>query len=61
MLRANNPALLYADLVDQSGVDFFRMICEKNLEGIVAKHRTSPYSKSAKWMEIKNPAYTQSE
>jgi ATP-dependent DNA ligase len=37
------------------------MICEKNLEGIVAKHRASPYSPSAKWIKIKNPAYPQSE
>lgn len=48
IVRSNEPALLYADHVDGYGVDFFRMICEKNLEGIVAKHRASPYSKAAK-------------
>jgi ATP-dependent DNA ligase len=37
------------------------MICDKDLEGIVAKHRASPYSASAKWIKIKNTAYTQSE
>jgi len=36
-------------------------ICEKNLEGIVAKHRDSCYDARAKWIKIKNPAYTQSE
>jgi bifunctional non-homologous end joining protein LigD len=61
LMRANNPALLYADHVDEFGVDFFRMICEKNLEGIIAKHREGTYSKSAKWIKIKNPAYTQRE
>jgi bifunctional non-homologous end joining protein LigD len=61
ILDANNPALLYADHVEQYGCDFFRMICEKNLEGIVAKQRESPYSKSAKWIKITNPTYTQSE
>ncbi len=35
--------------------DFFRMICEKDFEGIVAKRRTSPYDASAKWIKIKNP------
>jgi len=60
-MRGDNPALMYADHVDEYGTDFFRMICEKNLEGIVAKHRTSAYSKSAKWIKIKNPAYSQTE
>ncbi len=61
ILDANNPALLYADHVEQYGCDFFRMICEKNLEGIVAKHRESRYDKTARWIKIKNPEYTQSE
>jgi bifunctional non-homologous end joining protein LigD len=61
ILGADNPALLYADHVEEYGCDFFKMICERNLEGIAAKHRESPYSKSAKWIKIKNPNYTQSE
>lgn len=61
LLRANNPALLYADHVEQYGIDFFRMICEKDLEGIVAKHQASLYDTSAKWVKIKNPTYTQSK
>ena len=59
--QSKNPALLFADHVDHYGADFFRMICEKNLEGIVAKHRESRYDASAKWIKIKNPAYTQTE
>jgi ATP-dependent DNA ligase len=58
VMRSKNPALLFADHVDEYGTDFFRMICERNLEGIVAKHRESQYSASAKWIKIKNPAYT---
>ena len=46
-MQSKNPALLFADHVDQYGVEFFRMICEKNLEGIVAKHRESRYDMSA--------------
>lgn len=57
--RANNPALLYADHVERHGVDLFRMTCEKNLEGIVAKHRTSSYDETATWLKIKNAYYTQ--
>jgi bifunctional non-homologous end joining protein LigD len=60
VLKANNPALLYADHIDEYGCDFYRMICDKDLEGIVAKHRDSRYHSSAKWKTIKNPAYTQS-
>jgi bifunctional non-homologous end joining protein LigD len=61
ILRTGDPSLLYADHVDGYGIDFFRMVCEKNLEGIVGKHRASPYSSSAKWIKVKNPASTQSE
>ena len=59
--RSNSPSLLYADHVDGYGIDFFRMICEKNLEGMVAKHRASLYDASAKWTKIKNRAYTLTE
>jgi ATP-dependent DNA ligase len=37
------------------------MKCKGNLEGIVAKRKNSKYPASAKWIKIKNPAYTQSE
>jgi bifunctional non-homologous end joining protein LigD len=60
ILGADNPALLYADHVDQYGVDFFEMICAKDLEGIVAKHRDSRYDRTARWIKIKNPNYSQS-
>jgi len=61
IMRSKSPSLLYADHVDGYGIDFFRMVCEKNLEGIVAKHRSSLYDASAKWIKIKNPTYTQTE
>ena len=61
ILKAPSPSLLYADHLAGYGIDFFNMICEKDLEGVVAKHRASPYDSSAKWIKIKNPAYTQSE
>ena len=60
VLKANNPALLYADHIDEYGRDFYRMICQKDLEGIVAKRRDSQYHPSAKWKKIKNPGYSQS-
>jgi bifunctional non-homologous end joining protein LigD len=59
MMEANSPTLLYADYVEELGRDFFRMICDKDLEGIVAKPRASLYDKRAKWVKSKNPTYTQ--
>jgi bifunctional non-homologous end joining protein LigD len=61
ILKANNPVLLFADYIPEFGVDFFRMICEKNLEGIVAKQRDGCYDRSARWIKVKNPQYTQSK
>jgi len=61
VMESKNPLLLYCDHVDQYGSDFFRLTCEKNLEGIVTKHRKSRYYSSAKWIKIKNPNYTQAE
>ena len=52
-------ALLYADHVDQRGVDFFRLACERDLEGIVAKRKTGSYGDS--WFKIRNPVYSQYE
>ena len=61
IMRSNIPSLRYVDHVDGYGVDFFRIICERNLEGIVAKHRASPYSPSAKWIKIRNRSHTPDE
>jgi ATP-dependent DNA ligase len=32
-----------------------------DLEGIVAKRRTDPYTLQTVWYKVKNPAYTQAE
>jgi hypothetical protein len=38
----------------------FEAVCQKDLEGIVGKHRLAPYSaKPQNWFEILNPDYTQ--
>jgi bifunctional non-homologous end joining protein LigD len=51
--------LLYAEHIEQRGTEFFRLIRERDLEGVVAKHRAEPYSPGARWIKIKNPDYTQ--
>jgi hypothetical protein len=58
-MRAQNPALLFVDRVDQYGRDFFEVICVRDLEGIVAKHDAGRYDASAKWIKIKNRDYSQ--
>jgi bifunctional non-homologous end joining protein LigD len=48
--------LLYADHVQQHGIDFFRLACERDLEGIVAKRKKGAYGDS--WFKIRNPVYS---
>jgi hypothetical protein len=47
----------------RTGSDFYRLACEHDLEGIVAKWRWGTYQASGRtsWMKIKNPNDTQSE
>jgi bifunctional non-homologous end joining protein LigD len=65
VLRAVVPkrsaALLYADSVARRGTALYRIACEQDLEGIVAKWRHGPYSAEppASWLKIKNPNYSQ--
>jgi bifunctional non-homologous end joining protein LigD len=61
-LAAAHSGLHYADHVNGSGVALFERVCEMDLEGIVAKHSTSPYLKYhtiSTWFKIKNPRYSQ--
>lgn len=54
--------VLNAQCVPQRGVDLFRAACERDLEGIVAKHGHSPYApigNRSPWLKIKNPEYSQ--
>ena len=52
--------LLYCDHVDDDGEALFRLICEQDLEGIVAKHASHPYlPEHANWLKIRNRKYWQ--
>lgn len=53
--------MLYADHVLESGVMFYRKICEMDLEGIVAKWKTAPYREKTLWIKVRNPNYSQKE
>jgi ATP-dependent DNA ligase len=52
-------ALLYAQQIDRNGLEFFRLACAQDLEGIVAKHKHGAYGE--KWFKVRNPGYSQYE
>ena len=55
--------LLYLDHIEKQGVELYQMGCERDLEGIVAKPKRSPYPTARKscWIKVKNPSYSQAE
>jgi bifunctional non-homologous end joining protein LigD len=52
--------LIYGKFVEGRGVDLFNEVCQRNLEGVVAKRKSGTYSTVSGWLKIKNPNYTQS-
>jgi bifunctional non-homologous end joining protein LigD len=59
LVPERSSALLYADHIAQHGVEFFRLACDRDLEGVVAKSRYGEYGQS--WWHIRNPNYSQYE
>src|SRR5947209_5013627 len=64
LLRSIVPArstVLYSEAVD-AGTDLYRLICERDLEGIVAKRKDGRYTPhETTWVKIRNPRYSQLE
>jgi len=58
--RSECSQILYAQHIEGNGKLFFEEVCERNLEGVVAKRRMSVYAEHG-WLKIKNPKYTQAE
>jgi bifunctional non-homologous end joining protein LigD len=52
-------AILYAQQIERNGLEFFRLACDQDLEGIVAKHKHGAYGE--KWYKVRNPGYSQYE
>ena len=51
--------MLYVEHV-ASGTDLFRLICERDMEGVVAKQASARYTPEATtWVKIKNRQYSQ--
>lgn len=54
--------IIYAQHIEGTGKRFFKEICARDLEGIVAKRKLGIYKEDGNSrLKIKNPAYTQAE
>lgn len=52
--------IIYAQHIEGQGKAFFKEICARDLEGVVAKRKLSIYkSNGTGWLKIKNPKYSQ--
>jgi bifunctional non-homologous end joining protein LigD len=59
LLQHPARAVLYVEHVT-NGTDLFRVICERDMEGIVAKQASARYTPEATtWVKIKNREYSQ--
>ena len=59
IVPAQPASIFYVDF-DHRGVDLFRVVCDSDLEGVVAKLKTGVYDPtSTTWIKIKNRAYSQ--
>ena len=55
----DHPRILLAHHFERNGCDLFRLVCERDLEGVVAKRRDGAYG--VDWFKIRNPNYSQYE
>jgi len=54
----------YVDHIEGSGMNFVRLACEHDLEGIVGKWKFGAYrtdGAQTSWIKVKNPNYSQAE
>jgi bifunctional non-homologous end joining protein LigD len=62
IVPARPASVLYVDHFDARGVDLFRVVCDRDLEGIVEKRKDGLYTlEETSWVKIKNPRYSQIE
>jgi ATP-dependent DNA ligase len=62
IVPTGKECVLYCDHVERDGESLYRLACENDLEGIVAKRKFDPYlPDQASWLKIRNTAYSQWE
>jgi bifunctional non-homologous end joining protein LigD len=59
--KSGLPNVICGKYVEGRGVDLFKEVCRRDLDGVAAKHKTGTYSTVSGRLKIKNPNYTQSE
>lgn len=61
LLNANKTAgIFFADYVEESGVGLYTAVCERDCEGVIAKHKVGPYTSAPmSWFKVLNPNYSQ--
>ena len=57
ILPEQPSVMLCAEHIERTGMEFFRVGCEQDLEGIVAKAKHGAYGE--KWFKIRNPRSSQ--
>jgi len=59
LVPTNGERLPYCDHVEGMGEKLFHLVCQRDLEGAVAKRKFDPYLPSASWLKIRNRKYSQ--
>ena len=59
LLASKGERLLYCDHVEGMGEELFHLVCQRDLEGVVAKRKFDPYLPSASGLKIRNRKYSQ--
>jgi bifunctional non-homologous end joining protein LigD len=62
LIPRRSSFVLFADYIEGRGCDFYRAVCSRDLEGIVAKWKAAPYCPDvvpSSWIKIKNAEYSQ--
>ncbi len=62
LIPRRSSFVLFADFIEARGRDFYRAVCTRDLEGIVAKWKAAFYRADiapSSWIKIKNPGYSQ--
>jgi len=60
ILPNDSDRVFYCDHIERDGESQFRVACENDLEGVVAKRKFDPYIENqASWLKIRNTSYSQ--
>jgi bifunctional non-homologous end joining protein LigD len=60
VLPSDSRSVLFCDHIEAYGEALFKLACENDLEGTVAKYKFAPYlQEHARWLKIRNRSYSQ--